>query len=254
MVDLTVIKGGINRQRTKTGSRSDSLYDALNCYVTSGKTVVVRPGSFRNNPLPPGTKGLTALEGKLHVFAISASIVVSDPYVLHVITHPGDSDEAGDDIELQEIHFAEPFLGFLYVVAEFVNGEVFHYWLRSSGTWQADRIYKSGDVIEPTTPNGLAFMAKRVTAAFPSWAANVPRTEGDIIEPTVYNNYYYTVVDTLGDNPASGSVEPIWPESTGALVIEETDGSTSTAPTTTPPPSDNSLPEDVLDRYRKGSP
>jgi hypothetical protein len=253
-MDLTVIKGGINRLRTKTGSRADTLYDALNCYVTAAKTVTVRPGTLRQNPLPEGTKGLCAFQGKLHVFAITSDIVVSDPYVLHVITHPDDTSVPGDEIEIQEIHFAEPFLGFLYVAAEFVNGDVFHYWLQLKGTWQADTIYHAGDIVEPTVPTGIVFQATRISAPFPSWAPNVPRTAestgvpGSIVEPTVYNDFYYTVVETFGDNPASGVIEPIWPEADGARVTEETDLGNSASPTTTEP-SGIAVSQAIIDRY-----
>jgi hypothetical protein len=251
-IPLTVIKGGINRLRVKGGARPDSLYDALNCHVTAAQTVIVRAGTVRQNALPSGTKGLCAFEDKLHVFADSV-IAVSDPYVLHVLAHPTDATQT-----LKEIHFSEPFLGFLYVVAEFTNGDVFHYWLQSSGPWQANHIYHAGDLVEPTTPNGLAYKATRIGAPFPSWAPNVPRNiastgvAASIIEPTVYNDFFYTAIAVSGDNPASGTIEPTWPTSEGATVVEETDTITAGSPTATPAPPNNTVGQGTIDRYGNG--
>lgn len=225
-MNLTAIGGGISRIRTKGVARRDTLYDLINGYVTTDGTIESRPGTVRDATLPAGTKGLTAHEGQLHVFA---SAVLEDPlpegYVLHVITHP-DAVAGDPDFELAKIHFAEPFMSFLYVVAEFANGDTYHFWLQTAGAWEASRVYMAGDIIEPTTPNGIAYRALRSDPPNPAWAPNVPRAIGDRIEPTEYNGFYYEVTDTIGASPASGSTEPAWPTSEGAEVAEDTEGVT----------------------------
>lgn len=249
---LTVLKGGINRLRTKGGARADSLYDLLNGYLTEDGTVHVRPGTRRHAILDSATKGLVYYNGSRHTFA-SESVSVPSGYTLHVLFHPDydpDSDEP-EQYVLERIHFAEPFLGFLYVVAEFADGNIFHYWLQTGGTWEADTVYRSGDVVEPTVPNGLTYRATRLGAALPSWAPNVARVDGDQIEPTVYNDFYYTVVDTAGATPQSGTTEPTWPTEEGAQVSEDTDGTLGSAPTTTSPPDTQEPTSDVRDRYRR---
>jgi hypothetical protein len=236
-MNLTAVAGGLTRQRVKGAARRDTLYDLLNGYVTSEGTIVVRPGTVRSASVP-GTKGLTAFAGALHVFAHEV-VAVPAGYVLHVLSHP--NAEPGDvsgDFAITEIHFAEPFMGFLYVAAEFGNGDVYHFWLQSLGAWQADHIYRAGDLVEPTVPTGIAYRAVRMGGAYPSWAPNVPRADGDFIEPTVYNNYYYEVVETIGASPASGTVEPTWPTTEGAQVVEDIEGVTGLAPGTTIPPFD----------------
>lgn len=245
---LTVLKGGINRLRTRGGARADNLYDLLNGYLTEDGTVRVRPGSLRAAELDSSTKGLAYFSGSRHTFA-AATVAVPAGYTLHVLVHP-DQDPGEAVIPLKRIHFAEPFLGFLYVVAEFDDDTVWHYWLRGSATWTADTVYQIGDVIFPTVPNGLAYMATRVGASNPLWTPNTPRAIGDIVEPTSENanGYYYTVVDTSGSNPASGAVEPDWPVGAGARVVESTDitpettDSDATDPTTNPG-------SDITDRY-----
>lgn len=250
-VALTTIKGGINRLRVKGAALNDSLYDFLNGYVTEAKTVTVRPGTFRVAELPTDTagligltKGLTSFEDALHVYS-NEVVDVPAGFVLHVITHPDDVN-----LPIVEIHFAAPFLGFLYVVAEFEGGDVFHFWLQTGDTWLPDHIYKAGDIVVPTVPNGLSFQATRISSPKLSWAPNVQRALGDEIEPTVYNDFFYTVVDTLGDNPRSGTVEPIWPTTDGAQISEDADGTTTDPTTTTPPPDNSTTPSPaVADRY-----
>lgn len=252
MTALTVIKGGINRERTKGAARPDVLYDLLNAYVSSENTVKVRPGTFRRANLTAATKGLCAFDGSKHVFATEV-VQVPFGYTLHVLTHPMFDGGTENAFPLKKIHFAAPFLGFLYVVAEFDVGDVatdsvFHYWLQISGAWEANKIYHAGDIIEPTVPNGLAYQAGRLSAPNISWAPSVARTIGDVIEPTVYNDFFYTVVDTQGSNPASGTVEPIWPTEDGAQIVEDTDADAAPPQSVTVPPDQRPVSE-VTDRY-----
>lgn len=247
-VPLTVINGGINRLRTKGGARADTLYDLLNGFVTAAQTVKVRPGSSREAVLNSVTHGIVAFSGSLHTFATSV-VDVPDGYTLHVLTHPDSSITPAPDIVT--IHFAAPFLGFLYVAAEFDNGDTFHYWLRVDGTWKASTIYHAGDVVNPTDPAGISFKATRNGSALPSWAPRVPRTTGDSIEPTVYNDFFYTVIDTIGATPASGDTEPAFPTEEGAQISEDADGLQTGSSATTQPP-DNSVGPSIAERYGNG--
>lgn len=250
---LTVIKDGINRLRTKGGARADSLYDLINAYVTEAKTVKGRPGTYQRATLPSTTKGLVSFEGELHVFTAQFGVTVPTGYVAHVISHP-DSD-AEEIIDIEKIHFAKPYMGSLYVVAEFVGGDIYHFWLQDGNPWAADTIYRNGAVVRPSTPNGLVYKAVRTSSPYPSWAPNVKRTEGpppDIIEPTIYNDFYYTVVETIGSNPTSGTTEPIWPEEEGARVFEDTEGVLGVEVNVTQPPPTPQPDPDTTDRYHRG--
>lgn len=234
----------------------DSLYDLVNGYITKSKTVIVRPGTVRVYELPTDTagdgttKGLMAFEGALHVFS-DEEVTVPDGVVLHIITHPDATSEA--PIRLSTINFAAPFMGFPYVSATFDNDETFHFWLQDGDDWTAQTTYKLGDIVNPTVPNGLSFQAQRLTDPNPAWAANVQRALGDVIEPTVYNDFIYTVVDTQGTNPRSGTVEPDWPTADGAQIFEDADGSPNTPPSLTQMPDPNATPSpSTTDRYGNG--
>lgn len=242
-VSLTTVKGGMNLLRRKGGAASDSLLDLHNGYVSAARTAVSRPGTAADVQLPAGTHGLVAFNGGFVVFSNSAKTIADPRYRCEVILHPEDPI-----LDIERVHFAAPFLGFLYVVIEWANGDVFHYWLQTSGTWAADKVFREGEVIQPTSPNGLTYVAERLGGPAETWTPHKLRAVGNKIEPTKPNGYEYTAVEVYGDNPASGSVEPAWPATDGAVVYEDTDGAI-------PPPAGGGSgggiapPPDVGDRY-----
>lgn len=247
MVQLNALKQGMVRLRTKGGANPSTLYDLLNGYVTIDGSIKSRPGTVKQIDLPPGTKGMCVFHGKIVVFGTTPATPSDPKYVVVVISHPTDATQA-----LSEIHFAAPFMGALYVVAEFANGDVFHFWLRSGGVWQADHVYKENDLAEPTVANGIAYRAnadKLPTA----WQPETGYAVGDVVQPTVYNGYKYTVTAVAGDNPSSGDAEPAWPETDGAQVVESVDStaSASDAPVpSTPPDSDRYGNRTAIGRLR----
>lgn len=241
-VPFTAIKGGINRLRTKGGARMDVLYDLVNGRVCEDLSIEPRGGSTRAAVLNSNTKGLCYYKGFFHVFATSIQTVPGG-YTNHVITHP-----TIPTATLVEIHFAQPFLGFLYVVAEFNDGSVFHYWLSSTGNWTANTIFKIGDIVEPTTPNGLAYVAQRKNNPNPKWTPSVPRAVSDLCEPTVYDGYFFTVTAVFGANPHSGTTEPVWNAAAGATTIEDADANLVTSASAAVDPA-TGVPSNVKIRY-----
>jgi hypothetical protein len=232
---LTTIKGGIDRRRLKGGARADVLYDLLNGYVNDSGMPVSRPGTSRSAKLDPLTRGLCAYDGTIHVFC-HKSVYVPAGYTLHLVVHPDIVvDDVtvtdGETIAIDTIHFAQPFMGALYVVAEFENGNVYHYWLQSGATWEASTVYDIGDFVIPTIPNGLVYRASRLGSANPVWAPDVLRYDGtfgsyydvSVVEPTTYNGYHYTCIATTGSDPRSGTTEPTWPVVDGETVTERAD-------------------------------
>lgn len=246
---LNATKGGIDRQRTIGSPSPQTLYDLRNGYINSAYKMVSRPGTRALYQLPSDeigslTKGFCVFRGGFVVFSHEPQ-TVPDGVTCEVLVHP-----TVPALRLRAIHFAGPFLRYLYVVAEFSNGEVFHYWLQRATTWQADHIYLLGELVEPSTPNGYVYRAERLGDPNPLWAPNVARTVGDKIEPTTANGYYFEVSQTYGTNPRSGTVEPTWNAEDGAITIEDVNNTIPTNPGTGPttPPTTNPG-GDVEDRY-----
>lgn len=246
---LNAVKGGINRLRVKGGPSPNDLYDAVNCHIDASGCPTSRDGTVIDYVLPAGTKGMTAANGGLVVFCHEVVGPMPAGVSLEVISNPNNPIDP-----IREIHYAGPFLAdasgaILYVVAEFDSGDVFHYWLQHGSTWQANRAYGLGDLVVPSTPNGLVYRAERMNPANPVWQPNVTRTVGEKVEATTFDGNTYEVVATIGANPRSGATEPAWNTADGALTYEDVDltpQSNAGTGTTTPPATP---PSDVTDRY-----
>lgn len=214
-ITLTAVKAGITRLREKGGATPDSLYDLLNGYVNAARIPQSRPGSAHDQALPAGTKGLAVMADKFVVFAKSLVTVANPAYRVEVLQHPDPASTA----DLADIHFAMPFLGFLYVVAEWSDGVIRHYWLQSATAWSADTVFTVGVQVQPIVPNGWLYSAQRIGAANPTWTAKKGISNGDVLEPTVANGFKYTAAVT-GTGPTTGLTEPTWPTTDGATVVE----------------------------------
>lgn len=218
---ITSAKQGVTRLRNKAGASKDSFYTLKNCYVTANSSVVPRPGSVLDTTLPEGTKGLMMFRGKLVVFS-AEPVVISDPkYQNLVLQHP----EAGSTSQIKRIHFAQPFLGYPYVVAEFEDDPdtFYHYWLQEQGTWKPETVYMLGEAVLPSVQTGYAYSANRLNPASPAWKPGTAVTVGMVIEPTVYNGYAYEIIAIDGPGGTTGPSEPRWTASEGAIVIEDVD-------------------------------
>lgn len=229
----------MTRLRTKGGASPEALYELTNAYVTASKTIEPRPCLNYITRVPTGSKGLFAFKGILYSFVASNTVVNNGSTTLLVLRHP--SPFFGGT--LRTIHFTQPFMGFPYVVAEFSDGNVYHYWLQNPAPWKRYTIYKANDLVQPTVPNGLYYQAVQTVSAAPAWTAGLQHMRGDIVQPTTYNGFQYQAIIMNGDifdsgPAASGAVEPIWPTSNGQTVLESSAGAaTPVNPAPEPPPA-----------------
>lgn len=232
---LNSSRGGINRLRNKGGASKENLYDLVNGYVDASGAVRSRPGTVRAYALPTGTKGLTAFNGALVVFSHQTVSNMPAGVTCEVLVHPTSPSQS-----IKEIHYADPFLGYLYVVAEFNDGLVRHYWLRQASTWTANTRYKTGDLVQPSTPNGYVYRARRMSPPGVAWAPDVKRAVNDKAEPKTHNGFEYVCTTVIGTNPRSGTTEPTWPTQEGATVVEDVNDAMQPkpAPSTDPPVTD----------------
>lgn len=240
---LSNVKTGMTRLRDKGGASKDSLYDLHNAYVSASGSVVPRQGTRLAYTLPAGTKGLMSHKGRLLTFS---NTVLTSPDAnaigIEVLTHPDNPALA-----IVDIWFAAPFLGFPYVVAEFADGSVYHYWLEEAETWQPDTVYNLGDLVQPTVPNGLVYRAGRLNPAGTTWAPDTATTVGDIVEPTTFNGYQFEAIDIIGD-ARTGTTEPSWNTGDGAITYEDVNVSTSVV-TGGDAGGGGTVPADIQDRY-----
>ena len=237
-ITLNATKAGMTRLREKGGASPETLYELTNGYVSASKAPRQRPGTTWKYTWPARTKGMCAYKDAFYAFSTQIITTGNPLYVVATLRHP-DATFTGD---IRQIHYAQPFLGYLYVVAEFDNDTIFHYWLRNPDAWTAETIHVEGDLVQPTTPNGYYYKAVR-TEDPPAWAANVERAVSDVVQPTVYTGWKYTVVAVDGDHPASGITEPTWPETEGAQV-DEFVGQKAPDQQPAPPASNPSNPAD----------
>jgi hypothetical protein len=241
-VPLATLKTGITRLRDKGGAQSTSLYDLVNGFVDDSGSPTIRPGTRQYHRITTSnTKGCATFNNKIVVFSHQVVDPGHDDFICMVLRHPTDPNAL-----IEKIHYAKPFKGEMYVVAEFDDETTWHYSVKEPEAWQANHVYMEGGVVQPTVPNGYTYMATRLGPPNPLWAPNVERAVGDRVEPTEANGYYYEVTDTQGDNPKSGATEPTWIAAEGAIVYEDASGSTVTPPTY---PGDGGPIYDNEDRY-----
>jgi hypothetical protein len=244
-VSLTTLKGGINRLKVKGGVSPAVLYDLLNAYITQAGSVSPREGTIRAQTLTNQTVGLMANEGIFNVFSTTLQAVPAG-YQDNLLVNP-----VTPSATLVKIWFAQPFMGFPYVVAQFSDGSVFHYWLQFSGKWAANTVYKTGAIILPlTTQTGLAYLAVRDLPLNPVWTPQTKIALNQIVEPTQYTGFEYKAIAVAGTSPHTGSTEPVWPIVEGATIQEFGDfDTTSTDSGATQATGVQPLSKSITDRY-----
>ena len=249
-IELHNLKQGINRLRIKGGASPSSLYDLVNAYITQEGSIVPREGTIRAATLDGNTVGLVAIDGVFNVFAIAMHSVPAG-YLCNLLINP-----VNPALTLSKIWFAQPFMGFPYVVAQFSDGSVYHYWLQSNGPWAANTVYQTGNIVTPlASPNGLAYQAVRDMPPNSTWQPQIGVTLGMVVEPTEYTGYCYRAVAVEGSSPHTGSTEPSWPTTKGGIIQEFGDFDTSSTDAGTTQGTSGStsgsqpLGSNITDRY-----
>lgn len=235
---LAGFKRGMDRQTLRATPKNGTFFNLLNCYVTSSYTVRKRPGFRKIGSFDAATKGLFSNGGKLHAFYTGAVVTPADDFP---VQYDGLQPDA-DGVTLTKVWADYLFLGRQYVVAEFSDGDVRHFWLPSSAdggtapTWKANTTYNVDAMVQPTVPNGYYYVVGNTQ--FPqAWQPNTTYEVGDVRVPKTLNGWKYTVIEADGDNPSSGATEPDWPEFDGATVTEEHDDETTQPTPPQVPPS-----------------
>lgn len=169
---------GLDVSRLPSVAGANQLRELSNAYVTTGKSVKKRPGTRKVADLEPGTVGLTAGLDKLNTFyGVTPVSHANSLFHAHKLPFPGSNKEVA------KIHFGDVFLGFLYVVAEYADGSVRHFYLDDPGAWSASTTYTQGQTRRPTTGQGdLRFTvttAGTSGASEPTWPTTIGGTVSD---------------------------------------------------------------------------
>jgi len=192
----------MTRLRDKGGASRDAAYEITNGFVDASGSPTQRPGTkwmfnWADPRLGKGaqanqTKGLMFFKGVFYRFTSgngAGSGIVSGggaTYVILVLRHPTSTTAT-----LSKIHYAKPMLGFPYVVAQFSDGLVAHYWLQNPPSWKANTFYAPNSLVQPTTPNGFYYQAVPWTPLPAAWTPLLQHNLGDVVQPTAPNGYRY---------------------------------------------------------------
>jgi hypothetical protein len=223
VVSLAEQVDGMSVLRTKGGASPTALQLLKNAWITSKRTIQSRPGSVEELTFPEGTVGVVGLGDKFHTFAGAPTTAPADPrVVVDILVHP---ETVGTP--LTKIHEAFSFLGRLYVVAEFQDGRVQHYWIEDPATWTPATQMNLGSVIQPTSKTGFYYENYTLSGFF-AWQAQTEMQIGQSRQPTTGNNLRYEVSAVSGTPPyKTFNTEPSWPTVIGQSVVERyyvTDG------------------------------
>jgi hypothetical protein len=222
---------GVNLLRVKGGASPKALFSLVNGWITQKKTINARPGTVFAAAAPPFTVGGVGFENKIHVFAETPVASIDPLVVVDVLRHP-----TGGAARLKLIHKAFPFLGRLYVVAEFTDGVVKHYWLENPVAWSASKAYAVGSVVRPVTASGF-YYENKTPVSYPAWQASTEVAIADKRQPTTVNGFVYTVTAVGGPAPhKTGNTEPVWPTTVGATVVERLYSTETPVPPGSPTP------------------
>lgn len=181
VLTLDDFAGGLDVRPQQYLSRPNIVRVLQNAYVTTGKTIKKRSCLQSVATLEAGTVGLKAFQGKLQTFyGDGAPIVHANP-----LFTANKVPHWTSGVAPTKIHYADQYNAILYVVAEFAGPAYRHYYLDDPTAW--------------------------VTAT--AYAVGIFR------RPTVKNGYRYEVTAIVGTG-TTGGVEPVWPTTVGATVVD----------------------------------
>lgn len=173
--------GGLDVRPQPYLARPNILRSLLNAYITTGKTIKKRPCLQFVATLESGTVGLKSFKGKLQTFYGDGAAITHANTLFNPNRVPK-WDVGGAPVK---IHYADQYNGILYVVAEFSGTVYRHYFLDDPGAWVTGTAYALNSFVRPTVANGLRYKA--------------------------------TAISGTG---TSGGVEPVWPLTIGATVVD----------------------------------
>ena len=207
---------GLDLRKGASVSDANRLRVLDNCYVTTGKTIRKRPGLVLETVLEVGTKGLRAAGGKLNTFYASGTVTHGDTrFLANKIAHP-----TLPAMEVQKIHYADSFNGYLYVSAQYNNGDIRHHYCDgTTPTHIADvncpntaSVVKKASKIFATKDDVVRFCKTNAprdwTTASNAGFLGVGVQQSGAINPTALGEYAGNLVVFFSDSSQVWSVDP----------------------------------------------
>ena len=173
--------GGLDVRPAAALAKPNILRTLTNGYITTGKAIRKRPCLSLEATLEAGTVGLKAFGGKLNTFyGAGAAITHADTRFV-----PRRVPHITTGAAPTKIHYCDQYNALAYVAAEYGDGTFRHHYLDDPGAWAPATAYAVGVFRRPTAANGFRY---EVTA--------------------------------IAGTGTSGGVEPVWPTTIGATVID----------------------------------
>jgi hypothetical protein len=113
---------GVDRRKKRVSGQPGSLWVGKNVHLTRGGEIESRKAFVPTFSLPAGTFGLHALAGELYVFGSIPDPGMPAGIIYQQLVHSDGSTP------MSKLLKAENFDGFIYAIAEFADGNVFHYY------------------------------------------------------------------------------------------------------------------------------
>ncbi len=180
-------KSGMDRRRQRVAGEPGALWSLKNGHLTRGGEIEGPKQFVQKYQLPAGeTFGLYALDDAVYVFGSLASPTIPSGVTYVQLEHPDGLYAMTDVLDVQ------PFDGKLYVIAEFANGSVYHFYdgvlvtdwyagrVRSSMSTNSDIATMLGDLIDADGEYTVSVSTNVVTITGP--AVNVSFTVGTYTE------------------------------------------------------------------------
>lgn len=142
-------RGGVDRTRRIVAGTPGTLWTGTNCHITRGGEIEKRKSFVSTYTLPAGTVGLAAAMSTLYVFGSGADPGVPSGVTYQRLQHP-DSGRT-----LSAIVDWDVFDGKIYVVGEFDDGSVHHYYDGAIVTDWRDGVVRTGQVDLATVAEAL---------------------------------------------------------------------------------------------------
>ena len=143
---------GLDVREGETVAEANSLRHCQNAYITTGKVPKKRPALIRVVDLDPNTKGLSALDGKLHVFHDAQHT----PAVIPEVENVALESRAGTP-DITRIWYAEHFNAQFYVAAEYDDQATRHHYVNGPTTIITDAACPHSRIV---TKRGSRLFAK----------------------------------------------------------------------------------------------